>query len=324
MVVSRRRVPHRRVLAGLFFAMLALTATSSAPVWAAAAPPLRQQIVEPRPDGPGYVLTDADLGLFAFGDVGYFGGLPIVHGDISAIDSIRSAPPSFWRLTDVGEVLVMGGPGYFHGDMTTAVVTQITRGEAVALIPLPDDTGYRIVFALGDVLGFNAPALGTAFGLDLAAPIVDAAPTPSGDGYLLAAADGGVFAFGDAVFAGSLPQLLGGATPDAPVVAIVPDLDGVGYWLIAADGGVFSFDAPFLGSVPAALGPGRELSAPIVDADRYGSGYVMAGADGGVFVFGDGEWFGSVPSVLPGDVQLPSPIVGIAAFDDPSVSSSGR
>jgi hypothetical protein len=34
-------------------------------------------------------------------------------------------------------------------------------------------------------------------------PIVGMSPSPSGDGYWLVAADGGVFSFGDAAFAGS-------------------------------------------------------------------------------------------------------------------------
>ncbi len=320
MVVARGRVPLRRPLAGSLLALLAFVSSSSTQVWATVTPSVRQQAVEPVHDGPGYFLSDADSNLFLFGDVAFSRGGPSFDGEITAIESIRSAPPLVWQLTDSGEVVF----GHFHGDMTTGVFPEVVRGDAVALVPLPDDGGYWIVFERGDVIGFEAPSMGTVFGLDLAAPIVDAAPTPTGDGYLLVAADGGVFAFGDAVFAGSLPQVLGGAMPDAPVVAIVSDPDGIGYWLIAADGGVFSFAAPFLGSVPAALGPGRELSAPIVDADRYGSGYVMAGADGGVFVFGDGEWFGSVPSVLPERHDLPSPIVGIAAFDDPSVSTSAR
>jgi hypothetical protein len=40
------------------------------------------------------------------------------------------------------------------------------------------------------------------------APIVGIAITPSGQGYLLVAADGGVFAFGDAVFKGNVEYLL--------------------------------------------------------------------------------------------------------------------
>ncbi|MCP3911892.1 MAG: hypothetical protein GY713_13160, partial [Actinomycetia bacterium] len=53
--------------------------------------------------------------------------------------------------------------------------------------------------------------------------------------------DGGVFAFGDATFAGSLPGLA--ITPNAPTQSLVIDPDGTGYWLVAPDGGVFAFQA---------------------------------------------------------------------------------
>ena len=78
----------------------------------------------------------------------------------------------------------------------------------------------------------------------------------SGGDYWTVAADGGVFAFGDARFAGSL----GGVHLNAPVVGMAVTSDGGGYWLVAADGGVFAFgDAPFSGSEG-----GHPLDAPAV------------------------------------------------------------
>ena len=51
------------------------------------------------------------------------------------------------------------------------------------------------------------------------APVVGIAATPTGHGYWLAAADGGVFAFGDADFVGSLGGYrIGNAPLDAPIV----------------------------------------------------------------------------------------------------------
>ena len=70
--------------------------------------------------------------------------------------------------------------------------------------------------------------------------------TPGGGGYWFVAADGGVFAFGDAKFYGSM----GGQPLDQPVVGMASNR-GNGYWLVAADGGIFSFGtAPFYGSMP--------------------------------------------------------------------------
>ena len=54
------------------------------------------------------------------------------------------------------------------------------------------------------------------------------AATPSGHGYWLSAADGGVFSFGDAGFFGSM----GGQTLGNPVAAMAATPDGAGYWLL--------------------------------------------------------------------------------------------
>lgn len=87
--------------------------------------------------------------------------------------------------------------------------------------------------------------------------------TPDGDGYWLAQADGGVFAFGDAGFYGSLPALK--ITPTVPIVGMAATPDGRGYWLVGSDGGVFAFgDAPFLGSAPGvgfSAAPFRSIAA---------------------------------------------------------------
>jgi len=65
-----------------------------------------------------------------------------------------------------------------------------------------------------------------------------------GRGYYLVAADGGVFAFGDAGFYGSM----GGRHLNAPIVGIA-STGGAGYYLGGRDGGVFTFgDANFWGS----------------------------------------------------------------------------
>jgi Peptidase family M23 len=130
------------------------------------------------------------------------------------------------------------------------------------------------------------------------------APTATGQGYLLAGRDGGVFAFGDAQFAGSM----GGKPLNKPVVGIAADPDGRGYWLVASDGGVFSFDATFHGSMG-----GQPLNQPIVGiaATRTGRGYWLVAADGGVFAFGDAQFSGSM-----GGRPLNQPVVGIAADPD--------
>ena len=96
------------------------------------------------------------------------------------------------------------------------------------------------------------------------------AATPDGGGYWLVAADGGVFAFGDATFSGSM----GGRPLIAPVVGMAADSASGGYWLVASDGGVFSFAAPFHGSRG---GQGGRDQFFALAATSQGTGYLLAG-----------------------------------------------
>jgi hypothetical protein len=127
-------------------------------------------------------------------------------------------------------------------------------------------------------------------------------PPGSGNGYWLAASDGGIFTFGNAGFLGSE----GGHHLNRPIVGMATTPDGNGYWLVAADGGIFTFgDAAFLGSEG-----GKSLNAPIVGmaATPDGNGYWLVAADGGIFTFGDAAFLGS-----EGGHHLNQPIVGMAA-----------
>jgi hypothetical protein len=131
------------------------------------------------------------------------------------------------------------------------------------------------------------------------------ASTPDGRGYWLSAVDGGVFAFGDAAFYGSM----GGIPLVQPIVGMASTPDGRGYWLVAADGGVFSFgDARFFGSMG-----GKPLAQPMVGmaTTHDGMGYWMVAADGGVFAYGDAKYFGSAAGQ-----NLGAGIVGIAPTHD--------
>ena len=116
---------------------------------------------------------------------------------------------------------------------------------------------------------------------------------PSGGvgGYWLAAADGGVFSFGDASFYGSM----GGHPLNAPVVGMAATPDGRGYWLVGADGGVFSFgDAGFYGSLP---GDRIVASAAGMLATADGGGYLVVTTGGRAVEFGDAPQFGDATSV---------------------------
>ena len=235
------------------------------------------------------------------------------------------------------------------------------RPAATGVASSPDGAGYWVAGHDGGVFSFGDAAFAGSLGdTTLNAPVAAVVPVPDGGGermgtrsqtgahprpgYWLVGADGGVFSFGDARFAGSLagmamnaPVVAAAATPDghgywlvdsrggvfslgsatfmgstgglnlsAPITAITPTADGGGYWLVAADGGVFSFgDAPFAGSL-AGLG----LNSPVTGAASTpdGGGYWLVAADGGVFSFGDAPFVGSVAGK-----RLNSPIAALAA-----------
>jgi hypothetical protein len=129
-------------------------------------------------------------------------------------------------------------------------------------------------------------------------PMVLTAAIPR-PGYLEVASDGGLFAFGDARFYGSM----GGQSLNKPIVGMAATPDGGGYLEVASDGGDFAFgDAHFYGSMG-----GQPLNKPIVGiAISPGGGYYEVATDGGLFAFGvpfDGSMGGQ---------PLNEPIVGMA------------
>ena len=139
----------------------------------------------------------------------------------------------------------------------------------------------------------------------LSHPVVSLAGTQDGGGYQLAAADGGIFTFGDAVFHGGL----GGTHLNQPIVGMATTPGSRGYWLVASDGGIFTFgDATFLGGMG-----GTHLNQPIVGmaATPDGQGYWLVASDGGIFTFGDATFLGGM-----GGTHLNQPIVGMAATPD--------
>ena len=161
------------------------------------------------------------------------------------------------------------------------------------------------VYAGGGVIGFgNAANLATSPAGPLSSVMVAMAtdPSPEAQGYWVASADGGVFAYGAAGSYGSLGSL----ALQGPIVGMAATADGRGYWLVALDGGVFAFgDAGFYGSMG-----GHPLNQPIVGmaATPDGLGYWLVAADGGIFAFGDAPFLGSM-----GSTRLVSSVTSMAS-----------
>lgn len=159
--------------------------------------------------------------------------------------------------------------------------------------------GYMIVTSAGGVHNFGKHA---NFGSPWVNNVVAVRRHPTGDGYWVTGADGGIFAFGDSRYHGSM----GGRQLSAPIVDMAVTPDGGGYWLLGADGGIFSFgNARFFGSTG-----NLRLAQPVVGMAPHpgGNGYWFCASDGGVFTYGNARFYGSA-----GNIRLNRPIVAMAA-----------
>jgi hypothetical protein len=134
---------------------------------------------------------------------------------------------------------------------------------------------------------------------------VGIAATADGGGYWLAASDGGVFAFGDASFHGSMAgQSLNGSIVDI-------NADGGGYQLIGSDGAVFAFGgAQFYGAAGSQTANQWIIG---MDPKAGGGGYWLVAFDGGVFTYGNAPFFGSLgaANLVLASVTSPSPGDGV-------------
>jgi hypothetical protein len=173
-------------------------------------------------------------------------------------------------------------------------------------------TGFWLSDTAGGVYSYGAPFEGSLPGLHVTPtnPVAGMAGTADGKGYVMIGANGGVYAFGDAQYAGSLPGL---GISVSNVVGLALSPSGKGYWMVANNGAVYAFgDAPYEGSLP---GLHVTPTKPIVGiaATPDGRGYWMVGADGAIYAFGDAPYLGSLPGlgVTPGQ-----PITAIAATHD--------
>jgi hypothetical protein len=165
-------------------------------------------------------------------------------------------------------------------------------------------SGYWVLDASGKVVALDAPHYGdviTAGGLPAGATAVALTETNTGSGYWILDSQGGVYAFGDAVFHGSMQ----GYTLNAPIISMAALPTGNGYWLLGEDGGVFSFgSAQFWGSTGNLV-----LNQPIISMapTADGLGYWLLAADGGVFGFGSAQFWGST-----GNLSLAAPVISMA------------
>ena len=246
---------------------------------------------------PGYWLSGADGGVFAFGSAMFRGSALGLHPVAPVVGMAASPTDGYWLVASDGGVFSFGAP--FFGSLAG----QALGAPIVGMAATPEGDGYYLVGSNGSVFAFGAAVFrGSMQGDPLKAPVVGIAVTADNQGYYLVAADGGVFAFGDARFQGSM----GGKRINQPVVGMAVDASTSGYWLVARDGGVFAFDSPFFGSTG-----GLRLNAPVVglSSNESDSGYYLVASDGGVSSFGSAPFLGSM-----GGKYLNAAVVGSAAI----------
>src|ERR1700677_1339300 len=205
------------------------------------------------PSGRGYWLVGSDGGIFSFGQAQFYGSTGSLHLQRPVVGIVPTANHGgYWLDASDGGVFSYGDTQFY-----------------------------------GSVPGLGLHPAGSGLPNSLNAPIVGMVPSHDDNGYFMVASDGGVFAFGDARFAGSCPGI-GGCSGSA--VAVMPDASGNGYWIVTATGNIYTFgDAPYFG----APGHGTVTSAV---ATPDGLGYWVLLADGQVLQYGDAEGDGSPPS----------------------------
>ncbi len=205
-----------------------------------------------------------------------------------------ATPHGYWLVGSDGGIFTFGS-SQFYGSTGSLTLQR----PVVGISPTADRNGYWLVasdggvFAYGDagfvgsIPGLGLHPAGSGLPNSLNAPIVGIVPSHDGGGYFMVASDGGVFAFGDAHFAGSCPGI-GGCSGSA--VDVMPDASGNGYWIVTSSGNVYGFgDAAYYGS------PGHgSVTSAVATPD--GKGYWVLLSDGQVFAYGSAANLGSPPS----------------------------
>jgi hypothetical protein len=202
-------------------------------------------------------------------------------------------PHGYWLVGSDGGIFTFGS-AQFYGSTGSLTLQR----PVVGIVPTKDHGGYWLdasdggVFAFGDtqfygsIPGLGIHPAGSGLPNSLAAPIVGMVPSADDGGYFMVASDGGVFAFGDARFAGSCYSVGGCA---GAAVAVMPDTSGNGYWVVTNVGSVYTFgDAGYFGA------PGN-TGSPVTSAVRTpdGGGYYILTANGTVYSYGDAARDGS-------------------------------
>jgi hypothetical protein len=279
----------------------------------------------------GYWLLEETGQVHAFGDAEVFSD--VVLGEERKAVDIEASKSGFgyWILDDGGTFHKFGDAASIPSADLSSLKTKYDFGispagpeKVVSSIPTSSGQGAYVFTSIGRVIRTgDAVALTDSVGREdllwieqLNAPIVDARITADRSGYWLLAEDGGIFTFGNAGFAGAVPEKPRADWIDEKIVSFAPDNDGEGYVIVAASGKAWFFEHPIRPQlqdvIESAFGT-RTLNQPIaLVKERRCGGYLMVATDGGVFAtpMSDCGFQGSL-----GDDPPDSPILALASLD---------
>lgn len=219
-------------------------------------------------DYGGYWLVGRDGGVFSFGDAANEGSIPGLGKSVNNIVGMSPTSNSggYWLVSSTGAVYSFGNAQY--------------EGSAGQINPKLAPGGSNSV-SVSDIVGI--------------------ASTPSGKGYWLVGADGGIFSFGDAQFEGSLPSKKISTNGIVGMFATNTSL-AQGYWLVGSNGSIFSFgNAPYRGSsgeinpsLPAGGSNAVTVAGSIVGmaATYADGGYWQVSSVGAVYSYGNAQFEG--------------------------------
>ena len=237
---------------------------------------------------------------------------PAAGAGATAVTGVRALTTSGLVFT-AGKAVRLGQPGGADGPL----VGIATPGWG---------DGYVTLSASGVVRAFGLPVLGDVSDRGGA---VDIQCTPTGNGYWILVASGGIYPFGDAryfgsplkrglsvggvrmarrpqgdgywvlggdgvVYAfGSAPTLASPAAGSARAVAVASTTTGKGYWVLHEDGNVSAFGDAVAAGGPAASGRRWSKPAVAITAVAGTAGYLVSGRDGGLMHHGGAPFVGS-------------------------------
>jgi Pro-kumamolisin, activation domain len=232
----------------------------------------------------------------------------------------------YWLVSRAGQV-------YTFGIGSSPAAPRVPASEKVVdIAPTPDDNGYWLVTAdgrvfmagdarpYGDVPGLGLAPAGTKGRPHLAAPVVALVPALDGKGYLLVAADGGVFAFGDAGVARTCAT---GHHCAGAVVAAFADPAASGYWEVTATGHIYGFGHARASVQCTSAVTAHHSAVVAAAATGDGDGYWVLLGDGAVCTAGDARSYPAVGTRAPAGHRVKAVATFTAAAIVPVYEEAG-